>query len=636
MRSYLLHLNHAVQSSWVGRAFQVGDRGTTFTTELRAGTVTFLTMAYILAVNAGILSDTGGPCTVNDCLPHQGEPGCMFGEPGKGFNPGYMACVAEAKKSFISATAASATIACFLMGIMANLPLALAPGMGINAFFTYTVVGYYNSNGLITYKQAVAAVFIEGWIFLFISLTGVRGHVIRLVPKAIMLATAGGIGIFLAFVGLQSSQGIGLITYDATTLLALGGCPPDQRSPQYTISADQALAVCKCQLLNVNGTLQAVPTPGSPGLGVASATYACTGNRMRSATTWLGIFGGALMVLLMGRDFRGAILTGILFVTFVSWIPGHAATFLGPTSPIPGGQARYDYFQKVVTLPDTHKTALAWDWSAFGQADLWAALISFLYLDFLDCTGTLFSMATFLNRNMPGFINPVTREFPRQTAAFCVDAIAIIVGALLGIAPLTVYIESATGIREGGRTGLTAIVAGCWFFVSLFFTPIIASIPPYATGPALVLVGALMMENLLEIAWSDIQQALPAFLTIVIIPLTYSVASGVIAGLGCYIVLFVTFLLYDIVVSALGWSDKGLKQVLQEAVPDVFLSKAEYHGDEDMHMIRENDRRACMEDKRGAEEEQEGQGTFVQEQQLPAGGQQGPSGRRDTVEMTPL
>ncbi|KAL6762610.1 xanthine/uracil/vitamin C permease-like protein [Haematococcus lacustris] len=555
-------LNRAFAKTAAGQYFEVDRRKTTLTTEIRAGTVTFLTLAYILAVNAGILQETGGTCDVHDCQDNTGQPLCMFGMPGAGRDPGYLRCVEQVKRSLISATAISSMLACVLMGTLANMPLALAPGMGINAFFAFTVVGYFGYGGLITYRQAVAAVFVEGWIFLLISITGVRGHIVRFVPRTIMLATAGGIGLFLAFIGLQQAEGIGLITADTATLVTLGGCPFEDRIPLYAIG--DVDSVCSCQMYN--GT--AVPTAGSPRLGPASASYYCGGKRMRSATTWLGICGGLLMVLLMGRDFRGAIMIGILFVTVVSWVPNHSATYLGASSQLPGGQDRFNYFKSVVSLPDVRKTTAAWDWSGLAHADLWAALLSFLYLDFLDCTGTLFSMATYLDRMLPGFINHRTSEFPRQTAAFCVDGIAIIIGSLLGTSPLTVFIESATGIREGGRTGLTALTVAAWFLVSLFFTPIIAAIPPYATGPALVLVGALMMENLLDIKWSDIQQAVPAFITITMIPLTYSVAYGVLGGVFIYVALYLGFLLYDLVLAALGWSELTVKNVLQDAVPE--------------------------------------------------------------------
>lgn len=565
-------LNVWFENTAVANFFQVKERGSALSTEIRAGTVTFLSMAYILAVNAGIVADTGGACGDSDCTGDYLGPGCRFGD-ANGFNPGYLECREETRKSMISATAASSLIACFLMGAMANLPLGLAPGMGINAFFTYTVVGFFGSGGLITYKEALSAVFIEGFIFIFIALTGVRGKLIQLVPKSVMLATAGGIGFFLAFIGLQGSEGIGLITQDPATLVTLGGCPVEKRLKSFTPNDPDN--ICTPALNQYpNGTFYA--TASATGLGAASANYYCDGERMRSPTMWLGIMGGLLMVLLMGRGYKGSIMTGILFVTFISWIQGHSASYLGEGSQIPGGDARWHYFKKVVGYPNTSKTAVQFDWGAFKNSNLWAALISFLYLDFLDTTGTLFAMASFLNKNMPGFIDQKTKTFPRQTAAFCVDGIAIVVGGILGIAPLTVFVESATGIKDGGRTGITALTISFYFFLALFFTPIIASIPPFATGPALVLVGAMMMENLLDIRWHEVQHAVPAFLTIAIIPLSYSIAYGVIAGIASYIFLYLFFLIYDLATAPLY--GRSYKEILAEAVPDAFQPDKDISG----------------------------------------------------------
>ncbi|GLI63103.1 hypothetical protein VaNZ11_006007 [Volvox africanus] len=557
--SILDRLNYVVENSVVGKYFCIKERKTTFTTELRAGTVTFLTMAYILAVNGSILADTGGPCTVDDCSVNKGQPFCMFGSGGK-FDAGYVACVAKAKRSMVTATAVASFVACVLMGVVGNLPFGLAPGMGINAYFTYTVVGFFGSNGMISYRDALAAAFIEGWIFLAISITGLRTKITTIVPKCVMLATSGGIGLFLAFIGLQTANGIGLISFESATLVTLGGCRVQDRAPMYTI-ADTS-KVCS---LEKDGTL----APAN--LGPASPNYACINNmRMRSASMWLGIMGGVLMVLLMARGFRGAIVIAILFVTFISWIPGHEATFLGAESQIPGGADRRQYFKKVVQRPDTSFTDLEMDFKAFGTTELWTALITFLYLDLLDCTGTFFSMANYINKRVPGFIHPITKDFPRMTFAFCVDACSIWIGALLGIAPLTVYIESATGIREGGRTGITAIMIGFYFFISMFFTPIISSIPPYATGPALILVGALMMENILDIDWKDYQQAIPAFLTIAVIPLTYSIAYGIIAGICSYLLLYLLLLAYDLLTAPIY--RKSFKEILLDAKPEAFKS----------------------------------------------------------------
>ncbi len=257
--------------------------------ELRAGTVTFLTMAYILAVNPSIVADTGGPCSIYDCAPpNTGKPFCMFGT-GAGFDPGYMACVvssfvchfrgsactavsasfllvcavadslsvcprdtqlrlqpkhgtdhgcaiphyhaqAEAKRSMINATAIATFVACVLMGLLANVPFGIAPAMGINAFFTYTVVGFFGDGGMISYQEALAAAFIEGWIFFVISITGLRTRLTQVVPKCIMLATSGGIGLFLTFIGLQGAEGIGAIAFEPATLVTLGGCPVSDRA----------------------------------------------------------------------------------------------------------------------------------------------------------------------------------------------------------------------------------------------------------------------------------------------------------------------------------------------------------------------------------------------------------------------
>ncbi|KAG2492665.1 hypothetical protein HYH03_009080 [Edaphochlamys debaryana] len=560
-------LNQTVENSAVGRFFCLKERNSKLTQEMRAGTVTFLTMAYILAVNGQIVADSGGPCTVNDCQYNTGEPGCMFGT-GQGFDPGYMACVTTAKHSMVTATAVAGFVACTLMGVMGNLPFGVAPGMGINAFFTYTVVGFFGSGGMLTYGQALAAAFVEGWIFVVISVSGLRGRINQVVPKCIMLATSGGIGLFLAFIGLQTENGIGLVAFEPATLVTLAGCPVQDRAPMYIIQ--DTSKVCS---IGANGQLN------PPNVGPASPNYACiTKMKMRSGSLWLGIMGGVMMVMLMARGFRGAIMTAILFVTFVSWIPGHSASYLGNTSQIPGGQERLDYFKKVVQVPDTSATDLELEWDAFGTSQLWAALFTFLYLDLLDCTGTFFSMANYINKQLPGFIDPITKTFPRMTWAFCVDATAIWVGALLGIPPLTTYIESATGIREGGRTGLTAIMIGFYFFIAMFFTPIISSIPPYATGPALILVGALMIENLLDIDWKDTTQALPAFVTIAVIPFTYSIAYGIIAGICSYLLLYVLLLAYDLLTSPL--TGKSVKDILAAAKPDAFKSFEQLEAEE--------------------------------------------------------
>jgi len=195
------------------------------------------------------------------------------------------------------------------------------------------------------------------------------------------------------------------------------------------------------------------------------------------------------------------------------------------------GNTSYEYFKKVVDVHKIEKTAGVLSFSQFGTSQLWVALITFLYIDILDTTGTLFSMAKFA-----GFVD-AKGNFPGQYFAFMSDATAIIAGSLLGTSPVTTFIESSTGIREGGRTGLTAITVSFYFFLSLFLTPLLASIPPWAVGPALVIVGVMMMKSVVEINWEDLQEAIPAFVTIILMPLTYSIAYGLIGGITTYIAL---------------------------------------------------------------------------------------------------
>lgn len=263
-RSYsrsLETLNAKVGQSKFGKYFKLEERNTYFTQEIRAGTATFLTMAYILAVNASILTDSGGPCTVNDCIPLCSNsaysdatsctaagfqmmaptPACKFAP----VNPGYQDCLTTVKKDLIVATAASSLIACFIMGVFANLPLALAPGMGTNAYFAYTVVGFHGS-GSVTYQSALAAVLIEGVIFLLIAALGFRTKIAKLIPRPVRLSTSAGIGLFLAFIGLQSSEGVGLVAFEGSTLLTLGACPREYR-------------VSLAPVISVNGTTQLMP-----------------------------------------------------------------------------------------------------------------------------------------------------------------------------------------------------------------------------------------------------------------------------------------------------------------------------------------------------------------------------------------
>ncbi|GKB07491.1 adenine/guanine permease AZG1-like protein [Tanacetum coccineum] len=517
-------LNTFVAKSRVGKRFKLDERNTTFTTELRAGTATFLTMAYILAVNASILADSGGPCSVSDCIPLcsdpsfsvsnctgpnlrviQPEDSCKF-DP---VNPGYTDCLSKVRKDLIVATVASSLIGCVIMGTFANLPLALAPGMGANAYFAYTVVGFHGS-GNISYENALAAVFMEGMIFLFISAVGLRAMLAKLVPKPVRISSSAGIGLFLAFIGLQNNQGIGLIGYSSSTLVTLGACPSSSRASLAPV------------ITFPNGTVSLLPG------GSVSGDIMCLHNRMESPTFWLGVVGFVIIGYCLVKNIKGAMIYGIVFVTAVSWFRNTQVTAFPNT---PQGDSAYEYFKQVVDVHKIRYTAGALSFSSIGKGYFWEALVTLLYVDVLDTTGTLYSMARFA-----GFADE-NGDFEGQYFAFMSDASSIVVGSLLGTSPVTTFIESSTGIREGGRTGMTALTVAGYFMLAFFFTPLLASIPAWAVGPPLILVGVLMMKSVVEIDWDDMKQAIPAFITLILMPLTYSIAYGLIGGIGTYIVL---------------------------------------------------------------------------------------------------
>lgn len=517
-------LNSYVAKSRVGKRFKITERNTTFTTELRAGTTTFLTMAYILAVNASILSDSGGTCSVSDCIALCSDPSippsdcvnrpnlrlitpdisCKFSP----VNPGYAACLEKTRKDLIVATVAAAVIGSVIMGVLANLPLGMAPGMGSNAYFAYTVVGFHGS-GNISYQSALAAIFIEGLIFLFISAVGLRAKLAKLVPEPVRISSSAGIGLFLAFIGLQSNQGVGLIGYSSSTLVTLGGCPSSARA---------AVA----PVMTSNETLSLIPG------GTVSGDILCLHGRMQSPTLWLGVVGFLIIAYCLVKNVKGAMIYGIVFVTAVSWFRNTSVTAFPNT---PAGDSAYKYFKKVVDIHKIESTAGALSFKSIGKGHFWEALATFLYVDILDTTGTLYSMARFA-----GF-TVADGDFEGQYFAFMSDASAIVVGSLLGTSPVTAFIESSTGIREGGRTGLTALTVAGYFLLAFFFTPLLASIPSWAVGPPLVLVGVLMMKAVVEVEWGDMRQAIPAFMTMILMPMTYSIAYGLIGGIGTYIVL---------------------------------------------------------------------------------------------------
>ncbi|KAG0363014.1 hypothetical protein BGZ54_008384 [Gamsiella multidivaricata] len=473
-------LNYNMAMSPIGRYFRLegsGARrerlGSKFTTELRAGLTTF---AYIISVNALIVTDSGGPCVCNDAG-NTTDVGCFN-------DPDYVQCLRILKLDLITATAAIACLSTLLMGLFANLPLGLAPGMGLNAYFTYTVVGFHGSKA-IKYETALAAVFIEGILFVLLSVFGIRQWLARLVPQSIKIATGAGIGLYLMFIGVQSSAGIGLIGRDDATLVTLTGCIKD------------ATGLCE------------------------------DGTRMRSPTTWMGIFGFVIISICLLYRVKGAVLVGILFISILSWFRGTTFTYFPYTD---AGNAMFDYFKKVVTFHPIEYTLGKMNFQ-LNNSEIWIALITFLYVDIMDTTGTLYSMAKF-----GGFMYK-NGDFDGSSAAFLCDATSISIGACFGVPPVTAFIESGAGITEGGKTGLASVVTAFLFFISLFFSPIFASFPPWATGPALIVVGSMMIKSVRSINWDYIGDAIPAFLTIALMPLSYSIAYGLIAGVGSYAVI---------------------------------------------------------------------------------------------------
>ncbi|KAK6212407.1 hypothetical protein LQW54_005360 [Pestalotiopsis sp. IQ-011] len=476
-----------VTGSFVGKYFRIDKSGhedeipgTTITKEIRAGLITFATMAYIIAVNSSVLAETGGNCVCDDMIDH-----CRN-------DLVYAACKTDFKHDLIQSTALLAGFSSIAFGLFTNMPVALAPGMGVNAYFAYQVVGWHGT-GNVSYSLALTAVFVEGLIFLLLSFLGMRQWLMKAIPTTIKVASGVGIGMFLTIVGLSYSVGIGAITGGKNTPLALAGCPPENL---------------------VDGV--------------------CATGIMTNPTMWLGfLLGGIFVAVMMAYRCKFAIVIGIALVTIVSWPRGTSITYFPST---PEGDERFDFFKQVVAFRPVNNLAFAHDWNITGAAGthFCLALFTFLYVDIVDCTATLAAMARLSSTS------DEAGNFPRSTAAYCTDATFISVGTFFGCAPVTAFIESAAGIMSGGRTGITAMSTGVCFLVASFFTPIFASIPPWATGSALILIGCTMISQIKEINWKYHGDAIPSFVTFVMMPLTYSVAYGLIAGMFTYVVLNTT------------------------------------------------------------------------------------------------
>lgn len=418
------------QPSLLVRAFPLlGRKNIDVRTEVMAGITTFLTMAYIIAVNPGILSATGM------------DAGAL-----------------------VTATCLAAAIGCFLMGFVADLPFALASGMGLNAFFAFTVVLGMG----IPWEVALSAIFIEGIIFVLLTFMRVREIVVNSIPMAMKLGVTGGIGLFIAFIGLQSA---GIVTANEATLIAMNS------------------------------------------ISIA-AIIACVG---------LVVIG-----VLNHRNVKGAILIGILASSLLAWAyalynPTHAAE-IGIF--LPEGIFKFESVAPIagkISFDFAVNSDLMWNFVV--------VVLTFLFVDFFDTVGTLVgvsSKAGMLDEN---------GNVPRAGRALLSDAIATTAGAALGVSTVTTYVESATGVSEGGRTGLTAITVGVLFLIAMFFSPIFVAIPACATAPALIYVGYLMLMAIRDINFDKITDGLPAFITIIGMPMTYSIGDGLTLGILSYVVI---------------------------------------------------------------------------------------------------
>lgn len=422
----------AAQSSWIERYFGIRRAGSTLGTEIVAGVTTFMTMAYILFVNPNILAAAG-------------------------MDP----------QAVLLATALSSGFATILMGFLANLPFALAPGMGLNAYFAFSVVIGMG----IPWQIVLGAVFIDGIIFLIISLLPIRERIIQDIPMNLKLATSVAIGLFIAFIGLQ--QG-GLVVNDDATLVALG----DLSSPR----------------------------------------------------TLVTLFGLLIIGILLALRIRGGLLLGVIATTVLGMfvqVPGEDGGF-ETIAPIPSG------ISDIVAVPDWNVLL-----QTFGQLQIMDALslglamvvFTFTFVDMFDTAGTLIGLSTKL-----GIVDQ-RGSFPGAGRALIVDAVGTSFGAVLGTSTVTSYIESAAGVAAGGRTGFTSLITGLLFLLSVFFWPLAGIIPAEATAPALIIVGLMMAEPVVRINFTDYTEGLPAFLTLVLMPLTYSIANGLIIGVLSYVLL---------------------------------------------------------------------------------------------------
>ena len=421
--------------------FKLRERGTSVKVETMAGITTFMTMAYILAVNPNVLGKAGM------------DQGAVF-----------------------TATALASAIASFCMALFANLPFVLSAGMGLNAYFAYSVVlgmGY-------TWQQALTAVFVEGLVFVVLSLTNVREAIFNAIPNTLKVAVSVGIGLFICFIGLQNSK----IVVDGATLVTL---------------------------FSFKGS-------------IADGTFNSAG-----VSVILALCGILLMTYLLFKNVKGSILIGMVAL----WVVGMILQAVGIYVPNP--EAGYyslfpsGIFAAPASLAPTFGQL---DFSFIKTADFFVVMFAFLFVDVFDTLGTLIGCASKAN------MLDEKGELKGIKGALLADSIGTIVGAVLGTSTITTFVESSSGISEGGRTGLTSIVSGLLFLVALFFSPVFLAIPAFATAPALIVVGFLMLQQVTKIDWnSDLLEAVPAYICIFSMPFMYSISEGIAFGVISYVVL---------------------------------------------------------------------------------------------------
>lgn len=423
------------------KLFHLKENHTDVKTEVMAGITTFMTMAYILAVNPSVLSASGM------------DSGAVF-----------------------TATALASAIATLLMALLSNYPFVLAPGMGLNAYFAYTVVlsmGY-------TWEMALAAVFVEGIIFLALSLTNVREQIFNSIPMNLKYAVSAGIGLFIAFIGLQNAH----IVVDSATLVGM-----------YSFKAS-----------------------------VANGMFSSEG-----ITVLLALIGVLITGVLLVKGVKGNILWGIL----ITWALGIVCQLTGlyQINPEAGFYSLLPDFSNGISIPSLAPTFMKMDFSRVVSLDFVVVMFAFLFVDMFDTLGTLIGVASKAN------MLDEQGRLPRIRGALLSDSVGTAVGAVLGTSTTTTFVESASGVAEGGRTGLTAVVAAILFALSLFLSPIFLAIPSFATAPALIVVGFLMLTSILKVNFDDYTEAIPAYVAVIAMPFMYSISEGIAMGIISYVVI---------------------------------------------------------------------------------------------------